>query len=963
MSKLKMRSNVVFLAMKLVSFIGIICLIFGLTVIVRAQHPAPGKSSDGLWQDVKESSIAVSGGARQIVPRSYRTVRLNKEAMTQLLAQAPMEFTQAASENQTVMTIPMPNRIFARFRIQQSPITLPDPSGKVSDFKTYSGQGMDDRTATVRFDISSAGFHAQILSVGETVYVDPYATSETTACISYYKRDAQREGARPECLAAGLDSLQSSGARLLSRPANQPGVTPNAANGAMLRSFRTALAATGEYTTFFRQAGDTDAQAKARALLAIKTTMNRVNGIWGRDVAVRYVLLADVDELRIIYTDGATDPYTNNDPNALINENQTNLDAVIGDANYDMGHVFATSPGGIGGGGVCVTGQKAMGATGLPMPVGDPFDVDFVAHEIIHQWQGGHTFNESNAGQCTPGNRTPPSAYEPGSGSTVASYAGTCDTANLQASSDDYFHGGSINEILNFATSTATCAVQTATGNTPPAVSAPASFTIPRNTPFTLTATATDPDGDALTYGWEEFDLGNASPPNSDDGTRPIFRPYRPVTSPSRTFPSRQYILNNANNPPPTITVGTQTFFTGEVMPTTTRTMNFRVTVRDNRAGGGGINNATTQVNVRADSGPFAVTAPNTAVTVMGGAQLMVTWDVANTAAAPVSTANVKISLSTDGGNTFPTVLAASTANDGSEAVTLPNVSSNTARIKVEAVGNVFFDISDTNFTITASGPTPTPSTLGNISTRLRVETGDNVLIGGFIITGTQPKRIIVRAIGPSLSSFFPGALADPILELRNSSGGLIASNDNWRSDQEAEIIATTIPPSNDLESAIVATLPANSSAYTAIVRGVNNGTGIGVVEAYDLDRTVDSKLANISTRGFVQTGDNVLIGGLIVLGQNPLRVIVRAIGPSLPLPGALGDPTLELHDGNGALVASNDNWRTDQEAEIIATGIPPTNDLESAIVQNLAPGNYTAIVRGVNNTIGVALVEAYGLN
>jgi hypothetical protein len=255
------------------------------------------------------------------------------------------------------------------------------------------------------------------------------------------------------------------------------------------------------------------------------------------------------------------------------------------------------------------------------------------------------------------------------------------------------------------------------------------------------------------------------------------------------------------------------------------------------------------------------------------------------------------------------------------------------------------------------------PTTLGNISTRLRVETGNNVLIGGFIITGTPPKKVIVRAIGPSLSSFFPGALADPVLELRDSSGGLIRSNDNWRSDQEAEIIATGIPPTNNLESAIAATLPANSSAYTAIVRGVNNGTGIGVVEAYDLDRAVDSKLANISTRGFVQTGDNVLIGGLIVLGQNPLRVIVRAIGPSLPGPGALGNPTLELHDGNGGLIASNNDWRSDQEAEIIATGIPPSNDLESAIVRNLAPGNYTAIVRGVNNTTGVALVEAYGLN
>jgi phage-related baseplate assembly protein len=262
-------------------------------------------------------------------------------------------------------------------------------------------------------------------------------------------------------------------------------------------------------------------------------------------------------------------------------------------------------------------------------------------------------------------------------------------------------------------------------------------------------------------------------------------------------------------------------------------------------------------------------------------------------------------------------------------------------------------------YNLTAGGSTP--SVLGNISTRLRVETGDNVLIGGFIITGTQAKKVIVRAIGPSLP--LAGALANPVLELRNSGGGLIATNDNWRSDQEAEIIATTVPPSNDLESAIVATLPANNSNYTAIVRGVNNGTGIGVVEAYDLNQAVDSKFGNISTRGLVQTGDNVMIGGLIVLGQAPLRVIVRAIGPSLSVAGALGNPTLELRDGNGALIDANDNWRSDHEAEIIATGVPPTNDLESAIVRNLTPGNYTAIVRGVSNTTGVALVEAYGLN
>jgi hypothetical protein len=255
--------------------------------------------------------------------------------------------------------------------------------------------------------------------------------------------------------------------------------------------------------------------------------------------------------------------------------------------------------------------------------------------------------------------------------------------------------------------------------------------------------------------------------------------------------------------------------------------------------------------------------------------------------------------------------------------------------------------------------PPPAPGTLGNISTRLRVETGDNVLIGGFIITGTQPKKVIVRAIGPSLP--LSGSLADPFLELHDQGGATIASNDNWKdAPNKQEIIDSTIPPTNDLESAILMDLDPGS--YTAIVRGVNNTTGIGLVEGYDLDRTVDSKLANISTRGFVQSGDNVMIGGFIILGDEPQKVIVRAIGPSLPVTGKLADPVLELHNPDGSILASNDDWRSTQESEIMDTGIPPTNDLESAIIATLPPEAYTAIVRGKNNTTGVALVEVYNL-
>jgi hypothetical protein len=269
------------------------------------------------------------------------------------------------------------------------------------------------------------------------------------------------------------------------------------------------------------------------------------------------------------------------------------------------------------------------------------------------------------------------------------------------------------------------------------------------------------------------------------------------------------------------------------------------------------------------------------------------------------------------------------------------------------------------------NGGAATPGSAANISTRLPVGTGDNILITGFIVTGPagSTKRVIVRGIGPSTG--VPGALADPTLQLRDGTGALIASNDNWRTtiiggvitaDQVADIQASGVAPTNNLESALIATLaPGN---YTAQIRGVNNTTGIGVAEAYDLSLASAAKLANVSTRGFVQTGDNLMIGGFIIV-TNPVRVVVRGIGPSLGMqgvPNPLADPTLELRGGNGALILANDNWRDTQAAEIMATGLQPTNDLESALVMTLQPGNYTAQLRGKNNGIGNGLVEVYAL-
>ena len=268
--------------------------------------------------------------------------------------------------------------------------------------------------------------------------------------------------------------------------------------------------------------------------------------------------------------------------------------------------------------------------------------------------------------------------------------------------------------------------------------------------------------------------------------------------------------------------------------------------------------------------------------------------------------------------------------------------------------------------TYTVPGGSSPPQLL-NISTRLRVETGDNALIGGFIIGGNQPKRVILRAIGPSLTQRgVTGALADPVLELRAPDGSVMASNDNWRDSQQAEIQGSGVPPENDLEAAIVATLPAENNGYTAVVRGKNDSTGVGLIEAYDLDRAADSRLANISTRGLVQTGSNVMIGGFIVGGDGNARVIVRGIGPSLSQRGVsnpLADPTLQLFDGNGNGIESNDDWRNDpDQAEIAAAGVAPQNDLESALLASIPPGDYTAVVAGKNSGTGVGLVEVYHL-
>ena len=660
----------------LFGFLGLAALIILLAAAGGRKNvtaaPTGAQSADGLWQDVNEATLRISG-ERVIEPTAYRPVSLDWDTLNGLLANAPDASAEAESSN-VILSLPLPDGSYGRFQISQTAVMHPDLAAKFPEIQTYAGIGLDDPTAYARLDTTPKGFHAMILSVNGRVFIDPYSTDGIDLYQSYYANDFI-----PNLPA---DFEPDVVVELEGESAEKPeAITGAISSGGTLRTYRLAVAATGEYTQFH---GGTVNDAMAE----ITTAVNRVTGIYEREVAVSLQLIANNDD--IIYTNGATDPYTNSSGGTMLGQNQSNLDSVIGSANYDIGHVFSTGGGGVAWlASVCNPSTKAQGVTGLGSPVGDPFYVDYVSHEMGHQFAGNHTFN-SVTSACGGGNRNGGTAYEPGSGSTIMAYAGICGSDNIQSNSDDYFHTISFDEIVSFTTAGSGngCAVTSGTGNTPPTVEAGASYSIPLNTPFTLTGSATDPGDElTLTYNWEEFDLGSAGSPNSPSGNAPIFRSFPATSSPSRTFPRISDIVN-----------GTQTL--GELLPSYARTMNFRLTVRDNQSPAGGVAYDSTTVTAVTGTGPFLVTAPNTAVTWTGNTNATVTWNVAGTTASPISCANVNINLSTDGGFTYPTVLLASTPNDGSQTVLVPNISTSSARVRVACASNIFFDISNTNFTI-----------------------------------------------------------------------------------------------------------------------------------------------------------------------------------------------------------------------------------------------------------------------
>ena len=622
------------------------------------------------WTSVREQSFATSDMNRWIVPQMYRTYELDMEQLENILNQAPLRFSNASFGTPVVLSLPMPNGAVERFQIFDAPVMADELAAKYPYINSYAGVGLDDPTASLRFDVTQFGFHAMVLSGKHSgVFIDPFARGNTEYYISYYKKDFHTKK-EVECHFEGDADMDKNVSQMESVQGD-----------CMFRTYRLALACTGEYAQF--HGGNVP-----DVMAAFATSLTRVNGIYERDAGLTMIMVADNDQL--VFLDAGTDPYTNNDGGTMLGQNQTTCDNTIGTANYDIGHVYSTGGGGIASLNSPCTGSKAQGVTGQASPVGDPFDVDYVAHEMGHQYGANHTQNNA----C---NRNGNTAMEPGSASTIMGYAGICDP-NVQFNSDAYFHAISIQEIADNIVngSGSNCPVLTDPGNNAPIVDAGStSYTLPVATPFRLTATASDVDGDSLTYCWEQMDNTPATmPPLSTNTAGPAFRSFDPVPEPYRYFPKLSDLVTGFDDE-------------WEELPSVARDMNFRVTVRDNNQGVGCTQEDDLQLNFAAGAGPFLVLNPNTALEWYVGEPQTVTWDVAGTDAAPVSCDNVDILLSLDGGLTYTDTLATNVANTGAYDITVPIASSTTCRVMIFCSDNVFFDISDENFIITLP-PAPT---------------------------------------------------------------------------------------------------------------------------------------------------------------------------------------------------------------------------------------------------------------
>lgn len=773
------------------------------------------KGSKGPWRMVNEASIPATG-TRYIHPTNYLTFKLDVAQMQEKLALAKR--IEDPNYTAVIIDLPKPDGSSKSYKVQLNETMAQGLMDQFPSIRTYDATATDNSGEIVKLDLTPQGFHAMIMVPGaSTIFIDPFThLGDTEHYIVYAKKDFKTD-----------KEFSCDFENQIATEVQETGVVKSYGN-CTKRTYRLALTATGEYTAFH---GGTVAQAQAAQV----TTINRVNGVYMRDLAVTLTIIANNNLL--IYTNAGTDPYTNGNPSSMITQNQTNVTTVIGSANYDVGHVFGTNSGGLAGlGVVCSSSSKARGVTGSGAPIGDPFDIDYVAHELGHQFSGNHTFAGAQ-GSCN-GNGYNATRYEPGSGSTIMAYAGICSPSDIQPNSDDHFHTGTFIEIHAFlAAGGNTCAVSTAIPNqsAPTVTVAGGSYTIPVSTPFALTASATDPDGDALTYCWEQMNNNTVvNIPTATQTAGPNFRSRTPSTSPTRYFPALSSLTGGAASP-------------YEVLPSVNRTFSFKCLVRDNELGGGCNDEETVSITTTTSAGPFIVNYPTaTGITWPGNSSQTVTWSVANTNIAPVSCANVDIMISTNGGATF-TVIADNVPNDGSQQITVPNTATTTAIVMVICENGTFFDVSNNVFAITAATNGYNLSLANNSISACQGTNGVYTIVVGQIGAYSDPVTLTATGIpAPATVNFSPNpATPGTSVTMTVSNTGTVAPGTysftvNGTSTAGPHSTTGTLVISTSGVTASTLNLPTNgdpSAALQPTLTWTNAGAGV----LYDVDIASDA--------------------------------------------------------------------------------------------------------------------------
>ncbi|MFT5122959.1 MAG: subtilisin-like proprotein convertase family protein [Kiritimatiellia bacterium] len=636
----------------------------GMLGFLLAHGIASVHAAENWWQPAGAAlARAVAPEAPWIRPAHGAVLKLDAARMETALRDV---VEQGASVR---VMLPIGKGAFATFALEAVSIMAPELARKYPDILTVHGEAIDQPGSWARLDWTPQGFHGLIQTPDGLLYIDPWTRGDTAMYACYLRDGFVREAQTSDIQCARIPAPE------MRQFQDAPAYLKKSARGTattQLRTYRLAVTADHEFTEFHG--------GEAAALAAIVTGLNRINTIYERDLGLRMELVANND---LLIFNATNDPHTGSFRATSI------IGTRIGLTAFDIGHyVSGRNSGSLSAlRVVCKIAEKGDGKSASSMPNNDPYWVDIVAHEIGHQFGADHTFN-SVTSACGGGNRAAATAYEPGSGSTIMAYAGICGADNVQSVSDDYFHASSIDEILSYIAGSGNCASLSSTANHAPVADAGADYIIPARTPFVLTGSGSDVDNDTLQYTWEQFDLGPAQVLGAaDNGQSPLFRSLPPAADPIRTLPDLSTLLSGFNDP-------------SERLPSTSRTLHFRFTARDNRTGGVAGDDMTVQV---VDTGaPFGIISPNTAVTLSGSHTVV--WNPGGSAAAPINANLIRILLSVDGGATYPFVLSESTANDGSETVALPPLTTQFARMRIEAINHIFFDVSGANFTLTPGG-------------------------------------------------------------------------------------------------------------------------------------------------------------------------------------------------------------------------------------------------------------------